>query len=139
MNCFECGAYIPVSYLNCPNCNSSTSGRREKENEEIEEPCSSVADDPIEAEIVDDDIEIPTKKDTRACPYCAEIIKLEAIICRFCRVNLKTGRLVLKEQEKDSEFSDFLKYGCGFIIALPFIILLFFIILFRGCLMVDGV
>ena len=33
---------------------------------------------------------ITLKEDERKCPYCAEIIKKEAKICRFCRSNLES-------------------------------------------------
>ncbi len=137
MNCLKCGEYIPVNYSSCPNCNSPISDHEEKEVDE-EEELYSIGNEPIEAEIVDESIEIPNKIDTKTCPFCAEIIKLNAVICRFCKMNLKTGRLVLPSQKKEPEFVDFLKYGCGFILALPFLIFLFIIFLFRGCATLNG-
>ncbi|MGO9122884.1 MAG: hypothetical protein ACLQPD_35345 [Desulfomonilaceae bacterium] len=34
------------------------------------------------------------KEETNKCPYCAETIKKEAVICRFCRMDLETGEPV---------------------------------------------
>ncbi|MDC3255438.1 hypothetical protein OAV21_03505 [bacterium] len=30
----------------------------------------------------------------KACPYCAEMIKRDALICRFCKMDLSSGQLV---------------------------------------------
>lgn len=31
-----------------------------------------------------------SSEDTRICPFCAETIKIDAVICRFCRINLRS-------------------------------------------------
>jgi len=37
-------------------------------------------------------VEKPPLDDTKQCPYCAETIKAQAVVCRFCGRNLKTGQ-----------------------------------------------
>ena len=41
----------------------------------------------------------PPTNDTRACPHCAERIKLEAKICRFCQREVATDPIFSKANE----------------------------------------
>ena len=71
----------------------------------------------------------------KICPFCAEEIKPEAIICKHCGVNLKTGQARPKER-RGLTVEDGVKTGCGMFIVLPLLILFGIIILAalaRGC------
>jgi len=74
--------------------------------------------------------------ETQQCPYCAETIKKEAKICRFCQMDLSTGKsfvsknasdIAPKEIKAKSGVKDGVKLGCGMFIVLPIIILLLII------------
>ena len=35
---------------------------------------------------------------TKRCPFCAEEVQVAALVCRFCRMDLRTGRAVAEAE-----------------------------------------
>ena len=148
MNCPKCNRYIPVDFASCPNCGFRPApDSRSKDDLTFESQTlnSFPADSGSEASAGQPAVEpagekdaknvakIATESDARKCPFCAETIKLDAIICRFCRMDLRTGRPVDIRVQPRLGVDNVLKYGCAVIAGLVILILFTFLLLLRGC------
>jgi hypothetical protein len=89
-------------------------------------------------------------EETKTCPYCAETIKKDAVVCRFCNYDLRTGTsaaLAAQPQpspavssaapvvQARSGVKDGVKIGFGMFFVLP-ILMIVGLILF--CMIVGG-
>lgn len=106
VDCPKCGTPLEVPYKSktagdkkCPFCAKTI-----KEDAKICRHCGRLlglaAQDTSRMERAEDDVPKPTQPpiippgtDTKECPFCAETIKKEAKVCRFCGRQLVTGTL----------------------------------------------
>ena len=86
-------------------------------------------------------------EETKQCPYCAETIKKDAVICRFCRMDLTKGQPIRQDAKEitqpqkvqaKSGVADGVKLGCGMFIVLPLIIIVGLVLLFLVMLGLVG-
>ena len=77
----------------------------------------------------------------KKCPFCAEEIQDEAIICKHCHMDLRSGKITTNQQPEvraRSGIKDGVKLGCGMFIVLPLLIMIGLIVFISVPIFVNG-
>jgi len=125
-NCGSCGQHIVVDEagagmaVQCPKCGQTLSVPM----------AVTVPAGPATAQ--SRETQPPPILSTKQCPFCAETIKREARVCRFCGCNLETGQHQQASHPKsvlqptvnaESSVKSGVKIGVGMFIILPLMII----------------
>lgn len=71
---------------------------------------------------------------TKKCPFCAEEVKAEAVICRFCKADLEknqppqTTSVPEVAPKQKTSVGDGMRNGCGMFIVIGIVLFIFIII-----------